>query len=115
MAALGREGTIQMGREVTGMNLHRNEACPGQNRGEVQGETVPKMPRVLSVQKPALSDKALWLQTRHLAYRCLFCAVALILTLLTSPVGFERKIPVGKYSESTIKHNVTTFSTFPYQ
>lgn len=71
MAALGREGTIQMGREVTGMNLRRNEACPGRNRGEVQGETVSKMPRVLSVQKPALSDKALWLQTRHLAYRCL--------------------------------------------
>ena len=72
--------------------------------GEVQGETGSKMPWVLSVQTPALSDKALWLQTRHLAYQCLsliFCAVGLILTLLTSPVGFERKIQVGKYSEST--------------
>ena len=71
---------------------------------EVQGETVSEMPRVLSVQTPPLSDKALWLQTRHLAYWCLgliFCAVGLILTLLTSPVGFERKIQVEKYSEST--------------
>lgn len=67
----------------------------------MEGETVSKMPQELSVQTPTLSDKAVWLQTRHLASVSPSVQWAYYLPCLLPCLALKEKSRGKKYSERT--------------